>query len=349
MLDWLYHISLFVVEAIVIVVAIVIVISMIARQKAQGKSNNAKLVVEDRGKHYKERQEALEHCRLEPAQAEKAEKARAKEQKKEAKKEKKNKSTVTDKKVVWVIDFSGDIKASDTPALTEKVSSLLLAAKEGDEVVLRLESGGGMVHAYGLASAQLDRFREANIKLTICVDKVAASGGYMMACCADHLVAAPFAVLGSIGVVAQVPNIHKLLKKNDVDVEILTAGKYKRTLTMLGENTEEGRAKFLEDLADTHGLFKNFVSQRRPQLDIDSIATGDIWYGSEAVSNGLIDEVSTSEAYLQNKAKEARVLEISLKKQLSMAQKLGVHTSAGIEKGIDRAIDRITRLKWEKQ
>ena len=109
--------------------------------------------------------------------------------------------------------------------------------------------------AYGLAASQMQRIRDKKLKLTVCVDKVAASGGYMMAVVADKIIAAPFAVLGSIGVLAQVPNFHRLLKKHDVDFEMLTAGKYKRTLTMFGENTDKGREKFQEDIEDTHVLF----------------------------------------------------------------------------------------------
>lgn len=346
MLEWLYHFGLFVAEVAIIVVAVGIVIGLIARQKSQRGEREAALVIRDRGEHFRKRQQRLALARLSSAQAEKAQKAWDKEEKQKAKQQKKQ--PAEGKKAVWVVDFNGDIRASATPELSEQISAILLAAQKGDEVVVRLESGGGMVHAYGLASSQLDRLRHADLTLTVCVDKVAASGGYMMACCADHLVAAPFAVVGSIGVVAQIPNIHRLLKKNDVDVDVLTAGKHKRTLTMLGENTEEGREKFLEDLADTHALFKRFVGERRPQLAIDDIATGDTWYGSEAVDNGLIDEVGTSEEYLQRASQQAKVLEIALKKPRSLSQRLGKQSSAAIERGVDRAFERLARLSWEK-
>ena len=91
-----------------------------------------------------------------------------------------------------------------------------------------------------------------------------------MACVGDKIVAAPFAMLGSIGVVAQIPNIHRLLKQWNIDVELLTAGKFKRTLTMFGENSDEGRAKFIEDIERIHAQFKAYVSERRPSLDIES-------------------------------------------------------------------------------
>ena len=181
-------------------------------------------------------------------------------------------------------------------SLREEITIILSVAEPGlDEVLVRLESPGGLVHAYGLAAAQLTRLREKNIRITIAVDKVAASGGYMMACVADKIVAAPFAIVGSIGVVAQVPNIHRLLKKNDIDVEMHTAGQYKRTLTFIGQNTDEGREKFQQELDETHVLFKSFVSQNRPSLDIDKVATGEHWYGTQAKELGLVDELAVSD------------------------------------------------------
>ncbi|EOC1242753.1 protease SohB, partial [Cronobacter sakazakii] len=174
----------------------------------------------------------------------------------------------------------------------------------------RLESPGGVVHGYGLAASQLQRLRERQIPLTIAVDKVAASGGYMMACVANNIVAAPFAIIGSIGVVAQIPNFNRLLKRNDIDIELHTAGQYKRTLTLLGENTEEGREKFREDLNETHHLFKEFVHNMRPSLDIDAVATGEHWYGVQAKEKGLVDEISTSDDLIIARMAEREVVSL---------------------------------------
>jgi serine protease SohB len=250
---------------------------------------------------------------------------------------------------VWVLDFHGDLKASGTARLAEEISALLDVVAEGDEVVLRLESAGGLVHAYGLAAAQLDRLREAGVVTRVCVDKVAASGGYMMACCADHLQVAPFAVLGSIGVVAQVPNVHRLLKRHDVDVEVLTAGRYKRTLTVLGENTQEGRDKFLADIEHTHELFKRHIAERRPAMDIEQLATGEIWYGREAVDNGLADEVMTSDAYLLARMQDARVLSVRLEAQKRLPERLGLSLSAGVERGVTRLLEAVDASRWLKR
>ncbi len=198
----------------------------------------------------------------------------------------------------WVLDFKGSMDAHEVASLREEITAVPAAVKPRDQVILRLESPGGVVHGYGLAASQLQRLRDKQIPLTVAVDKVAASGGYMMACVANKIVAAPFAILGSIGVVAQIPNLHRFLKNKDIDIELHTAGQYKRTLTMLGENTDEGRRKFREDLNETHQLFKDFVHQMRPSLDIEAVATGEHWYGVQALEKGLVDLVETSDELL---------------------------------------------------
>lgn len=198
-------------------------------------------------------------------------------------KSKNKKNNSDEKQQVFVLDFDGDIKATAVKHLREEISTLISTANKGDEVVVRLESGGGLVHGYGLAAAQLARLKDAGLKLTVCVDKVAASGGYMMACVADNIVAAPFAIIGSIGVVSQLPNFHKWLKNHDVDYEMFTAGDYKRTVTVFGENDAEDRAKYQEELEQTHELFKHFVNTYRPTLDVAKVATGEHWYGEDAL------------------------------------------------------------------
>ena len=230
------------------------------------------------------------------------------------------------------------MKASEVETFREEITTVLTLAKPEDEIIVRLESPGGMVHSYGLASSQLARIRSANIPLTICVDKVAASGGYMMACIANKILAAPFAVIGSIGVVASLPNFNKVLKKFDVDYDVLTAGEYKRTLTMLGENTEEGRKKFIDDLEETHELFKGFVSEYRPSLDIPLVATGETWYGKVALEKQLVDGISTSDEYISQRVKEASVYEVKYVQKKSWQEKLGVSAQAAIEKSLDKVI-----------
>jgi serine protease SohB len=199
---------------------------------------------------------------------------------------------------VFVIDFHGDIKATEVASLREVVTGVLMEAGEGDQVLVRLENAGGLVAEHGLAASQLARVRTRGIPLTVAVDKVAASGGYLMAVVADRIIAAPFAILGSIGVVAQLPNFHRLLERNGVDFELHTAGEYKRTLTLFGENTEAGREKLRQQIEDTHGLFKDFIHEHRPQLDLTRSATGEYWHGRQALDLGLIDKIETSDDFL---------------------------------------------------
>jgi len=234
----------------------------------------------------------------------------------------KEKESSEDKKKVFVLDFKGDIKASTVSSLREEITAILTIADTKDEVVVILESGGGTVHGYGLGASQLKRIRDKNIKLTVAVDKVAASGGYMMACVADKIIAAPFAIIGSIGVLAQIPNFHRLLKKMDIDFEQITAGDYKRTLTLFGKNTDKDREKFKEELEDTHHLFKEFVKDNRRQVDIDKIATGEHWYGKRAIDLNLVDELITSDDYLSSTAKDANIFEVKYERKKPVTEKL---------------------------
>ena len=229
---------------------------------------------------------------------------------------------------VYVLDFKGDTAASAVEGLREEITLILATAKVGrDRVVLRLESPGGMVHGYGLAAAQLVRLRDAGFNLTICVDKVAASGGYMMACIANEIVSAPFAVVGSIGVVAQVPNFNRLLKEHHVDFELYTAGQFKRTVTMFGENTAEGKAKFEEELQQTHELFKHFVEKYRPQLNVEKVATGEHWYGKDALELNLVDKLQTSDEYLLSLLAQHDVYVIDTRRKPTLGEKLGLQAA----------------------
>lgn len=245
-----------------------------------------------------------------------------------------------DDKTIYVLDFDGDIKASAVAHLREEISNIISIAKADDEVVLRLESGGGQVSSYGLAAAQLVRIKEAGLTLTVCVDKIAASGGYMMACTADKIIASDFGVLGSVGVVSQLPNFHDFLKKHDVNFEQFTAGEYKRTVTMFGENTDEDRAKYQEDLERIHALFKAFVAKHRPNLAVEQIATGEIWFGQDALDLGLIDEIGTSDTYILSLLDKHNVYALHTRTKPTLAEKLGLadQVSSSITGMIDKTV-----------
>jgi len=239
---------------------------------------------------------------------------------------------------VFVLDFDGDMQASQVDQLREEVSAILPVVGESDKVLLRLESGGGVVHGYGLAASQLMRLKDAGITLTISVDKVAASGGYMMACVGDEIIAAPFAILGSIGVVAQLPNFHRLLKKNDIDFEMHTAGEYKRTLTVFGENTDKAREKFQADIDDIHVLFKEFVSSNRPVVAIDEVATGEFWFGQRALEKNLADRLCTSDSFLVEHLEGYDLIEIRYRVKRSWQEKLSLAAEMAVERGFRRLL-----------
>ena len=243
-----------------------------------------------------------------------------------SKHKKAEKSDDTGKRRIFVINFRGDIRADEVNSLREEISAILTTVSEDDEVIVVLESGGGTVHGYGLAASQLKRIKEKNISLTVAVDKVAASGGYMMACVADKIIAAPFAIIGSIGVLAQIPNFNKLLKKHDIDFEQIAAGKYKRTLSLFGENTEEDREKLREELEETHKLFKEFIKENRQQVDIEEISTGEHWHGKKALELGLVDTIQTSDDYLSEAIKSADIYEIAFLRKKPFLEKLFAST-----------------------
>lgn len=316
---------------IVTVVAAVIVLLIIAKS-ASGKSGAAKgeLEVTNLSERHKDAVEQLEHhlhddafIKARDKAVKKEEKEKNKSREKEIKQASKEGSLDSKREPhLFVLDFNGSIDAKEVGSLREEITAVLAVAREGDEVLLRLESGGGMVHGYGLASSQLDRIKAAGLPLTISVDKVAASGGYMMACVADKIVSAPFAIVGSIGVIAQIPNFNKLLKKHDIEYEQLTAGEYKRTLTMFGENTDKARDKFKQELEETHVLFKDFIRERRPDLELEKVATGEHWFGTQAKELGLVDEISTSDDLVVAACKEKTILAVHYVQKKKLADKL---------------------------
>ncbi|AUZ46025.1 protease SohB [Pseudomonas orientalis] len=340
-MDFLAEYASFLAKTVTLVVAILVVLISFAALRSKGRRKAAgQLQVSKLNDFYKSLRERLESTLLDKDQLKALRKSESKAEKKQGK------SKPEAKPRVFVLDFDGDIKASATESLRHEITALLSLATSKDEVVLRLESGGGMVHSYGLASSQLARIRQAGVPLTVCIDKVAASGGYMMACIGEKIISAPFAILGSIGVVAQLPNVNRLLKKHDIDFEVLTAGEYKRTLTVFGENTEKGREKFQEDLDITHQLFKNFVSRYRPQLAIDEVATGEVWLGVAALDKQLVDELQTSDEYLATKAKTAEVFHLHYAERKSLQERVGLAASGSVDRVLLTWWSRLTQQRF---
>ena len=265
---------------------------------------------------------------------------------KELSKNKKKKDKGDKEETVFVLNFNGDIQASQVEKLKQEINAILLSDSSCREVVVKVESGGGSAYPYGLCAAELKRLVDNDINLTVCIDKVAASGGYLMSCVASKIIAAPWAIVGSIGVIAQLPNFHRLLKKNSIDFEMHTAGAFKRTLTTLGENTEEGREKFKSDLEDLHIIFKDFVKDQRPQVDTDVVATGEVWQGEEAMEVGLVDGLETSDNYLVNLYKEAKLFEIEFVEKKNLSERFAFSMQLLIEKSVIKFYDLINRDRF---
>jgi serine protease SohB len=338
-----FEYGLFLAKSVTWVIALLVVGVglLILLREARGHQGQDRLEIRNLNERFEDMADLL-HSELlteeELKQLHKRRKAEEKARQKSAKKGQKS-----EKPRVFTLNFDGDLQASAVDSLREEISALLQVAQPSDEVLLRLESEGGLVHSYGLAASQLQRIRQRGLKLTVAVDKVAASGGYLMACVAERIVAAPFAIVGSIGVIAQLPNFNRLLKKHEIDFELHTAGEFKRTLTLFGENTEPAREKFREELDSTHALFKSFVTANRPQLDIDRVATGEHWFGSQALELKLVDSLQTSDDYLLERAKEADLYEIRFKRRHSLSDrlsqglaKLGIGLRSGLEKAWSR-------------
>jgi serine protease SohB len=315
MSEFLLEYALFAAKAITIVIAILIVtggiMAMGARRRPDLKGN---LEVKHLNRRYELMKHKLQTAMLDKKGFRRMLKRRARQR------SHKTRKTATNK--LFVVNFHGDIRASAVTSLREEITAILTIATPEDEVLLRLESSGGLVHAYGLAASQLLRVKHRQIPLTVAVDKVAASGGYMMACVADRIIAAPFAILGSIGVVSQLPNFHRWLKENNIDFEQLTAGEYKRTLTLFGENTDRGRAKAREEVEDAHALFKAFIKTHRGLVEIDRVATGEHWFGERALALGLIDELRTSDDYLLAASHTRDLYEVTYTAKKSLVARL---------------------------
>ncbi len=338
-MEFLKDYGLFLAKTVTLVLAIVFIVrGIFAAVQHEREMSREKITVKKLNRHYEYLHDALREemtTVFERKQIIKEKKQQWKEEKKQSKT-----GAAPEKKKMFVLNFRGDIKASAVASLREEVTAILTVAKATDEVVVRLESSGGLVHAYGLAASQLQRFKRKQIPLTIVVDKVAASGGYLMACVGDRILAAPFAIVGSIGVISQVPNFNRLLKKQDIDYEEITAGEFKRTLSVFGENTEKGRQKFLEQMEEVHTSFKDFLQEHRPQVELAAVTTGEYWYGKRALDLKLVDELTSSDDYLFAANEACEIYEITYKPKETLREKL----AAGMEESLQRTLD----LVWKR-
>lgn len=336
-MEFFIEYGLFLAKAITVLVVVVFIIGMIFAQasKGSGGAHHSKghITVQKLNDEYDDYQELLEHSIISEAGFKKLQKQRKKQEKLE-------KKQAVEKPKLYVLSFEGDVRASAVENLREEINALLTVLKKDDEVVLNLESPGGMVHTYGLAASQLSRINQSGAKLTVSVDKVAASGGYLMACVADKIIAAPFAIIGSIGVLAQVPNIHNLLKKYDIDYDIYTAGEHKAPISLMGKITDKGKQKLNQELEETHELFKQFITSNRAQVPIEKVATGEVWYGQQAIDQQLVDAIETFDDYLLNMRHSHDIFQISYEQKRSLQERIGLSAAFGVSHLFNKLWDK---------
>ncbi|MCY3820414.1 MAG: protease SohB [Gammaproteobacteria bacterium] len=331
-MEYVFDYLSFFAKALTVIAAVVVIIVAAGARRSHRPPEGSILVVRINDR-LRGMRSALQHALTPAARHRKLVREENREQKRERK-------TTADRARVFVVNFKGDLAASQLDCLRNEITAILTSAREEDEVVVRIESTGGLVHAYGLAASQLARVKEKRIRLVAAIDKVAASGGYMMASVADRIVTAPFAIVGSIGVVAQMPNVHRFLKKRDVDVELLTAGEHKRTLTVFGQNTDSGRAKMQEEIEDIHALFKSFVGEHRPDVDLDAVGTGEAWYGQRAIDRKLVDQLCTSDEYLVAACDDKDVFEVRWIVPEKPMERLMRQLSTSFGRLVERVLER---------
>lgn len=313
-MEYLAQYGLFLAKTITLVLAFAAILILIVLASRK-RNPEGQLTIKHLNKHFDDLAHSIKENILSKTEWQTAKKA----EKKHKKESQTNKET---KSRIFVLNFDGDIHAHRVAQLREEITAILLVATPKDQVLVKINSPGGAVNGYGLAASQLLRIREHNIPLIAAIDKVAASGGYMMACVASEIIAAPFAIIGSIGVVAQLPNFHRFLKKHNIDFEQITAGEFKRTLTLFGENTSKGRAKAQEEVNETHAIFKHFVHQHRPQVDINAVATGEYWLGTRALHFRLIDMLITSDEYLLKESANKEIYSICFERKAKLIEKI---------------------------
>jgi len=335
MIEFLAEYGLFFAKAITILLFIALAMMLIFTFSNKAKKEDH-FEITNLNKKYKRMADTLRFSMLPKKELKQALKKNKKENKKENKK-----APNVNKKRIFVLNFIGNIKATAAKHLRKEITAILSVANHNDEVVVCLENAGGLVHEHGFASSQLLRIKQKGIPLTVAVDKVAASGGYMMACVADKIIAAPFAIVGSIGVLAQLPNFNRLLDKHGVDFEMMKAGELKRTVTMFGKNTDEDRKHFNEQLEDTHDLFKEFVKENRPSLEIDNVATGEHWLATRGIELKLVDELITSDDYLLNACNDADIYEIKYETPKTISEK--------ISGSVQTTVDKLFFSWWQKE
>ena len=308
--------GLFVVQLLTAAVLLAAIVAIVLAISRKGTEEVGSISVRKLNEKFERMRDAVTDVMLDKKELKKRRRLRKREQRQA------EKSASGTRGRIYVLDFKGDIHASASASLREEVSAIIAVATAGETVVLRLENAGGAVHEHGFAASQLLRLKAKQLKLIVSVDKIAASGGYLMACVADRILAAPFAVVGSIGVLMQLPNFHRWLESRGIDYEQVTAGRFKRTLTVFGENTTEARDKVQAELEDIHGLFKSQIAEHRPQVDLERVSTGEHWYGLQAIELRLVDELQTSDEFLADRLADNDIYRFEYKRKKTLPERV---------------------------
>jgi len=202
---------------------------------------------------------------------------------------------------IAVIPLSGTITAGGgslfsgsaiTPGLVREQLSKAERDVAVKAIVLRIESPGGVVAPCQEILVEIEKVKQTK-PVVVSMGNMAASGGYYISAKADKIVALPGTLTGSIGVISQIPNVKGLYDKLGIEMQTFKGGKYKDMYSGLRELTPEEKEimqqmvdnyyeQFVETVAEGRGLSKEQVR---------SLATGQLYTGTEAKELGLVDEL----------------------------------------------------------
>jgi protease IV len=175
-------------------------------------------------------------------------------------------------------------------------------------VIVRINSPGGTVSGSEQLYESLTRLKERK-PVVVVIDGLAASGGYIAALASDHIVAQQSAIVGSIGVLFQYPNVSELLKTIGVQVEAIKSSPLKAAPNGYEPTSPEARAAVEALVLDSYAWFKNLVGDRR-KLDgtpLDTVADGRVFTGRQALELRLVDRLGNERTAIEWLTKEKKI------------------------------------------
>ncbi len=246
-----------------------------------------------------------------------------------------------------VLRFQGlrDLNASGDQRLSEAIDEVLVNRDHFEEAVVIIDSPGGTTHGYGHAYALLERLSASGLKVTACIDRIGASGGYLMALPADRILAGPFAIVGSVGVVAGIPNVKRLLEEKGVSYRLFVAGDKKRVVHFADDDGPEVREYMDEKLAGIHTQFLQAVEKHRgDRVKLDEVRSGDHWSAEESVEKGLglVDELQTSAEYLLERNREVAL--VMIERRVDITERFAGYLAARLSARVASLFTRWLRV-----